>query len=333
MTEPIFPQIRMRRLRQSAFIRDLVQEHHLRTTDLIWPLFVCDGESVSEDIASMPEVKRHSVDQIVHQARTAVQLGIPAVALFPKTPDTLKDAEGREALNADNLVCQAVRAVKSACPELGIVCDVALDPYTDHGHDGVLDESGRIVNDKTVESLVEQARLLAEAGCDIIAPSDMMDGRIGAIRTMLETRGHHDMLILSYAAKYASAFYGPFRDALGAGRKLGGDGKKTYQMNPANTDEALREVALDIAEGADMVMVKPGLPYLDIIRRVSDRFSVPCLAYQVSGEYAMMQAAIKEGWLDKEAVILESLTAFKRAGACGILTYSAPYVADILKNK
>ena len=333
MTESTYPTLRMRRLRQAGFIRDMVQEHHLRRSDLIWPLFVCDGDKVSEDIASMPGVKRHSVDLVVEQAKTAVQLGIPAVALFPKTPEGLKDADGSEALRADNLVCQAVRAVRSACPELGLICDVALDPYTDHGHDGVLDKDGRIVNDRTVEKLVEQARLLAEAGCDIIAPSDMMDGRIGAIRTMLEERGHHDMLILSYAAKYASAFYGPFRDAVGAGRKLGGNGKKTYQMNPANTDEALREVALDIAEGADMVMVKPGLPYLDIIRRVSDEFSVPCFAYQVSGEYAMMQAAIKAGWLDEEAVIFEGLTAFKRAGANGILTYFAPYVAERLNRK
>ena len=333
MTESTYPHLRMRRLRQAAFIRDMVQEHHLNSSDLIWPLFICEGEAVSEDIPSMPEVKRYSVDRIVEQAKTAVQLGIPAVALFPKTPDRLKDAEGSEALNDGNLVCQAVRAVKSACPELGLICDVALDPYTDHGHDGVLDNSSKIVNDRTVEMLVEQARLLAEAGCDILAPSDMMDGRIGAIRAMLEARGHHDMMILSYAAKYASAFYGPFRDAVGAGRKLGGEGKKTYQMNPANSDEALREVALDIQEGADMVMVKPGLAYLDIIRRVSDEFSVPCFAYQVSGEYAMMQAAIQAGWLDKEAVIFESLTAFKRAGASGILTYFAPYVAEQLSRK
>ena len=330
MTESTYPQMRMRRLRQSGFVRDMVQEHHLRTSDLIWPLFVCDGDNRQEDIPSMPGVKRFSVDRIVTQAKTAVKLGIPAVALFPKTPETLKTSEGHEALNKDNLVCQAVRAVKSACPELGLVCDVALDPYTDHGHDGVLDQNGKISNDKTVAKLVEQARLLAEAGCDIIAPSDMMDGRIGAIRSMLEDQGHHDMLILSYAAKYASAFYGPFRDAVGAGRKLGGEGKKTYQMNPANTDEALREVGLDIAEGADMVMVKPGLPYLDIIRRVTDAFTVPCFAYQVSGEYAMTKAAAEAGWLDEEAVIFESLTAFKRAGASGILTYFAPYVAERL---
>ena len=333
MTESIFPNLRMRRLRQSAFIRDLVQEQRLHSSDLIWPLFVCEGENITEDIASMPDVKRYSIDRIVELARTATELNIPAIALFPKTPEQLKDAAGSEALNDQNLVCQAVRAIKAACPELGIVCDVALDPYTDHGHDGMLDEQGRIVNDGTVDKLVQQARILAAAGCDIIAPSDMMDGRVGAIRSMLETDGYADIIILSYAAKYASAFYGPFRDAVGAGRKLGGDGKKTYQMNPANSDEALREVALDIAEGADMVMVKPGIAYLDIIRRVSDTFSVPCIAYQVSGEYAMTQAAVQAGWLDKQTVVFESMMAFKRAGASGILTYFAPYIADCLNQK
>jgi len=323
----------MRRLRQSAFIRDLVQEQRLHSSDLIWPLFVCEGENITEDVASMPDVKRYSVDRIVELARTATELHIPAIALFPKTPEQLKDAVGSEAVNDQNLVCQAVRAIKAACPELGIVCDVALDPYTDHGHDGMLDEQGRIVNDGTVEKLVQQARILAAAGCDIIAPSDMMDGRVGAIRSMLETDGYADKIILSYAAKYASAFYGPFRDAVGAGRKLSGDGKKTYQMNPANSDEALREVALDIAEGADMVMVKPGIAYLDIIRRVSDTFSIPCIAYQVSGEYAMTQAAVQAGWLDKQTVVFESMMAFKRAGASGILTYFAPYIADCLNQK
>ncbi len=333
MTESTFPNLRMRRLRQSAFIRDLVQEQRLHSSDLIWPLFVCEGENITEDVASMPDVKRYSVDRIVELARTATELNIPAIALFPKTPEQLKDAVGSEAVNDQNLVCQAVRAIKAACPELGIVCDVALDPYTDHGHDGIFDEQGRIVNDGTVEKLVQQARILAAAGCDIIAPSDMMDGRVGAIRSMLETDGYADKIILSYAAKYASAFYGPFRDAVGAGRKLGGDGKKTYQMNPANSDEALREVALDIAEGADMVMVKPGISYLDIIRRVSDTFSVPCIAYQVSGEYAMTQAAVQAGWLDKQTVVFESMMAFKRAGASGILTYFAPYIADCLNQR
>ena len=333
MTKSTFPSLRMRRLRQSAFIRDLVQEQRLHTSDLIWPLFVCDGENITEDVASMPNVKRYSVDRIIKQARTAIDLNIPAIALFPKTPDQLKDAAGSEALNDQNLVCQAVRAVKAACPNLGIICDVALDPYTVHGHDGILDGQGRIVNDETVDRLVGQARILAAAGCDIIAPSDMMDGRVGAIRSMLETDGYADIIILSYAAKYASAFYGPFRDAVGAARKLSSDGKKTYQMNPANSNEALREVALDIAEGADMVMVKPGMPYLDIIRRVSDTFSVPCIAYQVSGEYAMIQAAVQAGWLDKKTVVFESMMAFKRAGASGILTYFAPYIAHCLNQK
>ena len=333
MTESTFPSIRMRRLRQSAFIRDLVQEQHIHSSDLIWPLFVCDGDNVVEDIASMPGVKRYSVDHIVEQAQIATELNIPAIALFPKTPDQLKDSDGKEALNELNLICQSVRAVKATCPELGIICDVALDPYTVHGHDGVLDDQGKIANDRTLNKLIEQARLLAAAGCDIIAPSDMMDGRVGAIRSALEADGYADMIILSYAAKYASAFYGPFRDAVGAGQKLGDNGKKTYQMNPANSDEALREVALDIAEGADMVMVKPGMPYLDIIRRVSDTFAVPCIDYQVSGEYAMIQAAVQAGWLDKETVVFESMMAFKRAGASGILTYFAPYIAERLNQE
>ncbi len=333
MTESKFPNLRMRRLRQSVFIRDLVQEQRLHCSDLIWPLFVCEGKNTAEDVASMPDVKRYSVDLIVEQAQRARDLNISAIALFPKTPDQLKDAAGNEAVNDQNLICQAVRAVKAACPDLGIICDVALDPYTDHGHDGILDERGRIENDRTVDKLVEQAQILAAAGCDILAPSDMMDGRVRAIRSMLETDGYPDMIILSYAAKYASAFYGPFRVAVGAGQKLGGDGKKSYQMNPANSNEALREVELDIAEGADMVMVKPGMPYLDIIRRISDSFAVPCFAYQVSGEYAMTQAAVQAGWLDKQTVVFESMMAFKRAGASGILTYFAPYIAECLNKK
>ena len=333
MTESTFPNLRMRRLRQSGFIRDLVQEERLHCSDLIWPLFVNEGENTTEDVASMPDIKRYSIDLIVEQARMATELNIPAIALFPKTPKQLKDAAGSEALNDQNLVCKAVRAVKDACPNLGVICDVALDPYTDHGHDGVFDDQGRIENDRTVNKLVEQARILAAAGCDIIAPSDMMDGRVGAIRAMLEADGYSDIIILSYAAKYASAFYGPFRDAVGAGRKLGGDGKKTYQMNPANSNEALREVALDISEGADMVIVKPAMPYLDIIRRVTDSFSVPCIAYQVSGEYAMIQAAAQAGWLDKRTVVFESMMAFKRAGASGIMTYFAPFIAESLNHK
>lgn len=330
MIESHFPKQRLRRTRRSGFIRNMVEENSLSAADFIWPLFVCDGTNVTEPIVSMPNVSRHSIDQIVLQAKKALELKIPAIALFPKTPEELKTADGREALNDKNLVCEAVRAVKSACPDLGIVCDVALDPYTDHGHDGLLDATGYVVNDATVEILVEQAHMLAQAGCDIIAPSDMMDGRVGAIRNMLESNGFHDVMIMSYAAKYASAFYGPFRDAVGAGRKLGGDGKKTYQMSPANSDEALREIAADISEGADMVMVKPGMPYLDIIRRVKDSMNIPCFAYQVSGEYAMLNAAAEKGWLDKQAVMHESLLAFKRAGASGILTYFAPEMAALL---
>jgi porphobilinogen synthase len=330
MTESHFPYQRLRRTRSTRFIRDMVAENSLSPADFIWPLFVCEGLNIYDPIASMPGVGRHSIDKIIEQAQKAVQLGIPAIALFPKTPEALKTAEGMEAVNAGNLICEAVREVKTAFPEIGIVCDVALDPYTDHGHDGLLDEAGQIVNDATVEILVEQARTLAEAGCDIIAPSDMMDGRVGAIRDMLEASNFPNVMIMSYAAKYASAFYGPFRDAVGAGSKLGGDGKKTYQMDPANSDEALREVAADIAEGADMVMVKPGMPYLDIIRRVTDSCNIPCFAYQVSGEYAMLNAAAEKGWLDRDAVMQESLLAFKRAGAAGILTYFAPEIAEKL---
>lgn len=332
MTTLSFPQNRMRRLRQSAFIREMVQETTLSVADLLWPLFICEGVGVRDPIASMPGVYRYSIDHIILQAKHAESLGIPAIALFPKTPEALKDPTGREALNPDNLVCQAVKAVKSACPSLGIICDVALDPYTDHGHDGLIDDAGRVLNDETLEILVEQAQILADAGCDIIAPSDMMDGRVGAIRTRLERTGHPDMLIMSYAAKYCSAFYGPFRDAVGASGKLGAEGKKTYQMNPANSDEALREITADINEGADMIMVKPGMPYLDIIRRVKDSVNLPCFAYQVSGEYSMLIAASEHGWLDRKAVIAESLMAFKRAGAAGILTYFAAEMAEDLHS-
>lgn len=332
MTTLSFPQNRMRRLRQSAFIREMVQETTLSVADLLWPLFICEGVGVRDPIASMPGVYRYSIDHIILQAKHAESLGIPAIALFPKTPEALKDPTGREALNPDNLVCQAVKAVKSACPSLGIICDVALDPYTDHGHDGLIDDAGRVLNDETLEILVEQAQILADAGCDIIAPSDMMDGRVGAIRARLERTGHPDMLIMSYAAKYCSAFYGPFRDAVGASGKLGAEGKKTYQMNPANSDEALREITADINEGADMIMVKPGMPYLDIIRRVKDSVNLPCFAYQVSGEYSMLIAASEHGWLDRKAVIAESLMAFKRAGAAGILTYFAAEMAEDLHS-
>ena len=330
MTSSSFPLSRLRRLRQSASLRDMVQETRLSASDLIWPVFVIDGVNRKEPVSSMPDVDRLTTDLVVDAARKASDLGIPALALFPKTDPGLKTSQGSEATNPDNLICQTVRQVKKACPDIALICDVALDPYTDHGHDGVIDPSGRIQNDETVTILTEQARTLADAGCDIIAPSDMMDGRILAIRRMLEDTGHKDMAIMSYAAKYASAFYGPFRDAVGAGRKLGGDGKKTYQMNPANSDEALREIQMDIAEGADMVMVKPGMPYLDIIRRAKDEVNIPLFAYQVSGEYAMIKAAAGNGWLDEEQAALEAVMCFKRAGADGVLSYFAPYIAERL---
>ena len=330
MTSSSFPLSRLRRLRQSASLRDMVQETRLSASDLIWPVFVIDGVNRKEPVSSMPDVDRLTTDLVVDAARKASDLGIPALALFPKTDPGLKTSQGSEATNPDNLICQTVRQVKKACPDIALICDVALDPYTDHGHDGVIDPSGRILNDETVTILTEQARTLADAGCDIIAPSDMMDGRILAIRRMLEDTGHKDMAIMSYAAKYASAFYGPFRDAVGAGRKLGGDGKKTYQMNPANSDEALREIQMDIAEGADMVMVKPGMPYLDIIRRARDEVNIPLFAYQVSGEYAMIKAAAGNGWLDEEQAALEAVICFKRAGADGVLSYFAPYIAERL---
>jgi porphobilinogen synthase len=281
-------------------------------------------------VASMPGVERLSVDLVVAAAKEAAQLGIPVIALFPQTPPTLKSDDGREALNADNLICRAVRAIKAAVPQIGILCDVALDPYTSHGHDGVLVD-GDVHNDQTIDILVQQALVQAAAGCDIIAPSDMMDGRIGAIRAALEKNGHHNTLLMAYAAKYASAFYGPFRDAVGSAKALTGD-KRTYQMDPANSDEALREVALDLAEGADMVMVKPGMPYLDMVRRVKDRFGVPTFAYQVSGEYAMLSAAFEKGWLERDRAIMESLTGFKRAGASGILTYFAIEAARLIQR-
>jgi porphobilinogen synthase len=291
---------------------------------------VIDGENKREPIASMPGVERLSVDLVVHAAKEAAALGIPVMALFPQTPSSLKTEDGREALNSGNLVCRAVRAIKSAVPQIGVMCDVALDPYTSHGHDGLL-RDGDVHNDTTIEMLVRQSLVQVEAGCDIIAPSDMMDGRIGAIRAALEKAGHHNVLLMAYAAKYASAFYGPFRDAVGSAKSLTGD-KRSYQMDPANGDEALREVALDLAEGADMVMVKPGMPYLDLVRRVKERFAVPTFAYQVSGEYAMLMAAFEKGWLDRDRAILEVLTGFKRAGASGILTYFAVEAAKLLRR-
>jgi porphobilinogen synthase len=320
----------MRRLRRHAWSRALVAETTLSPADFIWPLFVIDGENKRVPIASMPGVERLSVDLAVQAAEEAAKLGIPVIALFPYTDPTLKTADGREATNANNLICRAVRAIKKAVPQIGVLCDVALDPYTTHGHDGLL-IGDYVANDETVGVLVQQALVQVEAGCDIIAPSDMMDGRVGAIRAALEKAGHKNTLLMAYAAKYASAFYGPFRDAVGSAKALTGD-KRTYQMDPANGDEALREVALDIAEGADMVMVKPGMPYLDIVRRVKDEFAMPTFVYQVSGEYSMLMAAIERGFLDRDRVILESLQGFKRAGANGILTYFARDAAKMLKG-
>ena len=329
--EPLDLPTRMRRNRRAPWTRRMVQENVLTANDLIWPLFVMDGENRRAAIAPMPGVERLTVDQVVREAERAAKLTIPCIALFPYTDPALRDEDGTEALNPDNLVCRAVRAVKQAVPEVGILCDVALDPYTSHGHDGLL-RDGVIVNDETVAVLARQALVQAQAGCDIIAPSDMMDGRVGAIRSALDGANFTDVSIMSYAAKYASAFYGPFRDAVGSSKTLTGD-KRTYQMDPANSDEALREVELDIAEGADMVMVKPGLPYLDIVRRVKDAFGMPTFAYQVSGEYAMLMAAIDNGWLDADRAIMETLMAFKRAGCDGVLTYFAPRAAELLQQR
>ena len=322
--------VRMRRNRRADWSRRLVRETVLTVDDLIWPIFLIDGDNHAQDVASMPGVRRLSVDLAVTEAERAAALGIPALALFPFTEPSLRDPTGSESLNPDNLVCRAVRAIKHAVPQIGIICDVALDPYTSHGHDGVL-SGDRILNDESVALLVLQALNQAAAGADIIAPSDMMDGRVGAIRAALDANGFLDTQIMAYSAKYASAFYGPFRDAIGTSKTLIGD-KRTYQMDFGNTDEALREVELDLAEGADMVMVKPGLPYLDIVRRVKDEFAVPTFVYQVSGEYAMIRAAERNGWIDGERAMLESLAAFKRAGADGILTYFAPFVAPLVKR-
>ncbi len=323
-----FPHIRMRRTRVAPWSRSLVAETSLSPADLIWPLFIADGDA-EEPIAALPGVSRWSMAGIAARAREARDLGIPCIALFPNTPPGLRTDDGREALNRDNLICRAVKAAKDAAPEVGVLTDVALDPYTAHGHDGLVDGSGYVLNDDTVALLTEQAVVQAEAGADIVAPSDMMDGRIGAIRTALEQAGHCNVQLMAYAAKYASAFYGPFRDAVGSRGLLKGD-KKTYQMDPRNGSEALREVALDIAEGADHVMVKPGLAYLDIIWRVRERFGMPVFAYQVSGEYAMIEAAAAAGAGDRDALVLETLTAFKRAGCSGVLTYHAPVAARLL---
>ena len=322
-----YPALRMRRLRQSDWIRRLVRETTLQPSDLIWSMVVHEGEG-RIPVGSMPGVERLSVAEAAKAAKEAKALGIPAIAVFPYIDGEKKDARGSEATNPEGLVCRAVKAMKAAAPEVGIMCDVALDPFTDHGHDGLI-EDGRILNDPSVERLVEQTLVQAEAGCDVIAPSDMMDGRVAAIRRALEAASFQDVMIMAYAAKYASAFYGPYREAIGSAKSLRGD-KKTYQMDLGNTHEALREVALDIAEGADMVMVKPGMPYLDIVRRVVEAFAMPTFAFQVSGEYAMIMAAAQNGWLEEERAILESLSAFKRAGAAGVITYFAPRAARLL---
>ena len=327
-----YPLSRPRRLRRDTFTRDLVREHHLRCSDLIYPVFVLEGQGLVQDVASMPGVQRRSLDQLLPVAEQCVALGIPVMALFPVLGSAGKTPDGREATNPDGLVPTVVAELKKRFPELGIMTDVALDPYTSHGQDGLLDDTGYVLNDETIEVLVQQALVQAEAGVDIVAPSDMMDGRIGAIRTALEARKLIHTRIMAYSAKYASAFYGPFRDAVGSAGNLGKSNKKVYQMDPGNSDEALREVALDIAEGADMVMVKPGMPYLDIVRRVKDEFRVPTFAYQVSGEYAMLKAAAQNGWLDHDAVMLESLLAFKRAGADGVLTYFALDAARLIRQ-
>jgi len=325
-----YPALRLRRMRRDDFSRRLMREHRLSADDFIYPVFVLDGKGRREEVASMPGVQRLSVDRLLPVAEQCLAAGIPVMALFPVIDPSLKTADGREATNAEGLVPRAVRELKRRFPELGLLTDVALDPFTTHGQDGLIDETGYVLNDETIEVLRRQALVQAEAGVDIVAPSDMMDGRIGAIRLALEAGGHIHSRIMAYSAKYASAFYGPFRDAVGSAANLGRSNKAVYQMDPANTDEALREVALDVAEGADMVMVKPGMPYLDIVRRVKDEFRMPTFVYQVSGEYAMLKAAAANGWLDERKVVLESLLAFKRAGADGVLTYFALQAAQWL---
>lgn len=334
MTSPFpqtFPATRLRRLRHSGWIRELSGEHALTPRDIIWSMIVHDGEDAKVPVGSMPGLDRLNVEEAAKAARRARDLGIPAIAIFPHIDPSRKDETGSEALNKDGLIPTVIKAMKDAAPEVGVICDVALDPFTIHGHDGVIDEAGYVRNDDTVELLRQQAVVQAEAGADIVAPSDMMDGRVGAIRTALEEASFSNTMILSYAAKYASGFYGPYRDAIGSASALKGD-KKTYQQNPANSDEALREVAMDIAEGADLVMVKPGLPYLDIIRRVSETFAVPTIAFQVSGEYAQIKAAGQNGWIDEERVMMETLLCFKRAGASGVITYFAEAAAQILND-
>ncbi|MGB0662733.1 MAG: porphobilinogen synthase [Pontibacterium sp.] len=331
-SQRFFPETRMRRMRANDFSRRLMRENTLTPDDLIYPMFVIEGQGETEVVPSMPGVERMSIDLMVKEAKTLVALGIPAIALFPVTPASAKSEFAEEAYNPDGLAQRAVKAIKDACPELGIITDVALDPFTTHGQDGIIDENGYVLNDRTVDTLVRQALSHAEAGADIVAPSDMMDGRIGSIREELESQAFVNTRIMAYSAKYASAYYGPFRDAVGSSGNLGKSNKFNYQMDPANSDEALHEVALDLAEGADMVMVKPGMPYLDIVRRVKDELKVPTFAYQVSGEYAMHMAAFQNGWLDEKSVTLESLIAFKRAGTDGILTYFAKRAAQWLNG-
>jgi len=327
-----FPLRRMRRMRRDDFSRRMMREHRVTADDLIYPMFVIEGEAKREAVPSMPGVERVSIDELLKEAAEVVALGIPAIALFPVTPMNVKTEDAREAFNPDGLAQRAVRAVKAAHPELGVITDVALDPFTTHGQDGLIDDKGYVLNEETIEVLVQQALSHAEAGADIVAPSDMMDGRVAAIREVLEAGDYIHTKILAYSAKYASAYYGPFRDAVGSAANLGAGNKYTYQMDPANTDEALQEVALDLQEGADMVMVKPGMPYLDIIRRVKTEFAVPTFAYQVSGEYAMLKAASQNGWLDEKAVVMEAMVCFKRAGSDGILTYYAKQIAQWLKD-
>ncbi|MEJ1296285.1 MAG: porphobilinogen synthase [Candidatus Sedimenticola sp. (ex Thyasira tokunagai)] len=327
-----YPATRMRRMRRDDFSRRMMRESQLTPADFIYPVFVLEGDGQREAVTSMPGVERLSIDLLVQEAKESHRLGIPAMALFPVTPQSAKSDDAREAFNPDGLAQRAVRAVKEAVPELGVITDVALDPFTTHGQDGLIDAAGYVMNDETVEVLVKQAASHAAAGADIVAPSDMMDGRIGEVREILEAEGHIHTRILAYSAKYASSFYGPFRDAVGSAANLGAGNKYTYQMDPANSDEALREVELDLNEGADMVMVKPGMPYLDIVRRVKETFGVPTFAYQVSGEYAMLMAAAQNGWLDERAVVLESLLSFKRAGADGILTYFAKQASQWLND-
>jgi len=327
----LFPATRMRRMRSDDFSRRLMRESRLSVDDLIYPIFVIEGKAERQAVPSMPDIERLTLDELAKETLVLKQLGIPAIALFPVTDPTSKTEDGREAFNADGLAQRAIKTIKDACPEMGVITDVALDPFTTHGQDGIIDTKGYVLNDATVEALVKQALSHANAGADIVAPSDMMDGRIGAIRNELESAGHINTKILAYSAKYASAYYGPFRDAVGSSTNLGSSGKETYQMDPANSDEALHEVAMDLSEGADMVMIKPGLPYLDIVRRVKDEFGVPTFVYQVSGEYAMHMAAFQNGWLDADKVMLESLLSIKRAGADAVLTYFAKKVAEKLE--